>query len=183
MFLGVRELERRKLRFDVAFAPGEIDFGDARLRQAGALNVEGSAELLAAIVEIRVSGRIRGAMVAECDRCLEPAPLALDGAFDLSYRPSDLEPRHEVALDGKESEVDFFEGDGIELAGVVREQVLLALPMQRLCCPDCRGICPVCGQNRNRSACACQPAPADGRWAGLDGLSLSKGRMHAKSET
>ena len=46
MFLSVKELELKKLRFDVAFAPGEIDFSDSRLRQVTPLAAKGSAELL-----------------------------------------------------------------------------------------------------------------------------------------
>ncbi len=49
----------------------------------------------------------------------------------------------------------FYEGDGVELNDVLREFVLLTLPMQRVCSEDCKGICPECGQNRNQKECAC----------------------------
>ena len=58
-----------------------------------------------------------------------------------------------------ESEIGFYEGDGIELKDVLREYVLLALPMQRVCREDCQGICPVCGQNRNLVECGCEVKP------------------------
>ena len=91
-------------------------------------------------------------MEAECDRCLEDRPLSrstLD--FDLFYAPVEAGPDSpEVALDTGESEIDFYQGEGLELEEVLREQILLALPMQRICREDCQGICPVCGQNRNR---------------------------------
>ena len=64
----------------------------------------------------------------------------------------------------------FYEGDGVELNDVLREFILLTLPMQRVCSEDCKGICPECGQNRNQKECACQAAPADDRWAALKHL-------------
>jgi uncharacterized protein len=75
-----------------------------------------------------------------------------------------------VALDAGESEIDFYEGEGLELERVLREQILLALPMQRICREDCKGICPVCGQSRNVVACGCQVKAPDDRWAALRDL-------------
>lgn len=168
MFLSVRTLELRKLLFETAFAPGQLEFADARLRLAGPLTARGMAELLASVDEIRVRGHLSGAIDYDCDRCLEAATFPIDGDFDLFYRPSKLEPEaSEVAVGEDESEIGFFEGEGLELADVVREQILLWLPMQRLCQPACKGICPVCGQNRNQTECSCRPRVPDDRWAAL----------------
>ena len=54
-----------------------------------------------------------------------------------------------------------------ELEQILREQVLLQIPMQRVCKPDCQGICPVCGANRNETACRCEVHPTDDRWSAL----------------
>jgi uncharacterized protein len=48
--------------------------------------------------------------------------------------------------------------------------VLLDAPTTPLCRPDCAGLCPQCGADRNEQACACQPPPADPRWSALDAL-------------
>jgi uncharacterized protein len=76
----------------------------------------------------------------------------------------------EKAIDEGEAEMGFYEGDGVELNDVLREFVLLTLPMQRVCSEDCKGICPGCGQNRNQKECACLTAAADDRWAALKHL-------------
>ena len=56
----------------------------------------------------------------------------------------------------------------MELNDVLREFVLLALPMQRVCSEDCKGICPVCGQNRNQKECQLPVRTrVDDRWAAL----------------
>jgi len=53
---------------------------------------------------------------------------------------------------------------------VLREQILLSLPMQRTCREDCKGICPACGTNRNRAGCGCLAKAPDDRWAALRDL-------------
>jgi uncharacterized protein len=56
------------------------------------------------------------------------------------------------------------------LEDVVREQVLLSLPTRTLCKPDCKGLCPRCGQNQNLAICSCEQTPSDPRWNALAGL-------------
>ena len=148
MFLSVQELEVKKVRFEVAFPPGEIDFSDAGLTQATPLEAQGSAELLAhTLGEIRVRGHLKVRMRSECDRCLEPAEFPVDSSFDLFYRPAvEAAPAEDVEIDPGETEIGFYQGDGLELKDVLREYVLLAMPMQRVCREECQGFCPVCGQ-------------------------------------
>jgi uncharacterized protein len=168
VFFNVRDLEVRKAHFDVAIPAGEIDYVEG-LRQTGALEAEGSAELLGnTLGEIRVRGRLKVTMEAECDRCLEKARFPIASDFDLYYRPSDTGPnREEMAISDAESEVGFYEGDGVALEEVLREYILLAMPMQRVCRESCLGICPVCGQNRNVRACDCAAPAVDDRWSAL----------------
>jgi len=172
VFLSVQELELKKVRFEVAFPPGEIDFSDAGLFQKTSVEAIGSAELLAnTLGEIRIQGRLTVRMGCECDRCLEPAEFPIESNFDLFYRPAvEARAESEVEIDPGETEIAYYEGGGIELKDVLREFVLLAMPMQKICRADCRGICPICGQNRNIHNCGCEPQPADDRWAALKRL-------------
>ena len=56
---------------------------------------------------------------------------------------------------------------------ILQEQVLLAMPMQRVCSQECKGICPVCGRNRNETACDCHvESDGDERWSALRKLEL-----------
>ena len=76
MFFHIRDLEVRAARFDVELAPGKIEFFDPKLRQKGTLKAKGIVELVSdALGEIRVKGHVSVAMEADCDRCLEPAPV------------------------------------------------------------------------------------------------------------
>jgi uncharacterized protein len=169
MFLSIKEMEVRKVRFDETFSPGEIDFSGAGVRQAGPLNAKGEAELFANTDgEVRIKGGLTVTMESECNRCLAIALFPIEAQFDLFYRPSaTLAAEEEVAIDEGAAEMGFYEGAGIELEEVLREQILLQLPMQRVCSPDCKGICPVCGRNRNETMCDCRVKPADDRWSAL----------------
>jgi uncharacterized protein len=109
-------------------------------------------------------------METDCDRCLEPAACPVEGDFELNYRPVAEGYGEETAIDASEAEMGFYEGGGVELNDVLREYVLLSLPMQRLCRPDCKGVCPVCGKNRNLSQCQCQTEAADDRWSALKSI-------------
>ena len=174
MFLSVREMELRKIRFDETFQPGEIDFTDENLEQGSPLHATGTAELLAHTGgELRIQGHYTVEMGAKCDRCLAGARYPLESRFDLFYRPTSFIAREEeVEIDEGEAEIGFYENGGIELEEILREQVLLALPMQRVCSDACKGICPVCARNRNETACDCRIETTDDRWGALRKLEL-----------
>jgi len=167
-------MELRKIRFDEAFQPGRIDFTGEELEQVAPLDAKGTAELLAhSDGEVRVQGRYQVEMASQCDRCLGRARFALDSGFDLYYRPmSAIAREEEVEIDEGEAEIGFYENGGMELEDILREQVLLALPMQRVCSDVCKGICPVCGKNRNETECGCALETHDDRWGALRKLEI-----------
>ena len=172
MFLSVKELELRKIGFDQILESGQVEFAGEDLEQGSPLHAVGSAELLPESGgQLRVWGSYTVEMVALCDRCLARVRFPLQEKFDLYYLPaSDVPAEEEVKIDSGEAEIGFYE-DGLELEDILREQVLLALPMQRVCSETCKGICPGCGKNRNETACDCKPE-ADDRWGALRNLEL-----------
>ena len=174
MFLSVKEMEKRKVRFDESFQPGQIDFSGEDLEQDSPLRAVGSAELLSRTDgEVRIQGRYTVEMTAQCDRCLGHAAFPLDESFDLFYQPTEkIAHVEEVAINEEEAEIGFYEGEGMVLEDILRERVVLALPMQRVCRESCQGICPVCGKNRNDGACDCKPHSADDRWVALRKLHI-----------
>jgi uncharacterized protein len=171
MFLSISDMQLGKVRFDETFAPGAIEFFDPQLRQTAPIIASGAAQLSQSTLEIAVSGHLSTSMEIACDRCLEPAVFPVSADFSLLYRPASSGPEQgEVAIRGPEAEVGFYEGEGLDLSDVLREEILLLLPMQRVCREDCKGICPVCGQNRNQIECHCHQEAGDDRWAGLQNL-------------
>jgi uncharacterized protein len=157
VFITVEELELHRVVVSKTYAAGSVDYHGAGFRQAAPLKVDAVAELQGA--EIRVRGHLGTQLEAPCDRCLEKALIPVERDFDLYYRPVKTIARNEeIEITEDELEIGFYSGNGIELADVLAEQVILSVPMKIICRADCRGLCPVCGANRNSEPCNC-PSP------------------------
>ena len=168
MRITLAELELHRVIASEDFAPGVLDYRDTQFRQTAPLKIDVTAELLAG--EIRIRGHLATHLEASCDRCLGAVEIPVSSDFDLFYRPMETIAREEeVEIPADELEIGFYSGDGIELADVATEQVFLALPMKVLCRPECRGLCPGCGVNRNLVACACSRSRGDSPFASLQG--------------
>jgi uncharacterized protein len=166
MFIDIHELEREALEFEDVLPPGRLNLGQD-VKQIESMAVSGAAELLDN--EIHVTGSLTTVVETICDRCLESSRLPIDLEFDLFYRPmKTIAHEEEIELKPSELEIGFYEGNGLELDDVLKEQVLLALPVKRVCREDCKGLCPQCGQNLNVSTCACKSDKIDIRLAGLE---------------
>lgn len=173
MFLNVRDMELRPLRFSEEYPVGKLDSLDGKIRQTSPLAVDGQAELNRTLDEIRLKGNLRVTLEADCDRCLDPVSYPINASFDLLYLPADDEGQPgETGLSDEDAEVAFYQGAGLELDEVVREQLLLALPMHWLCRTDCRGLCPACGENWNQRECDCPDLDLSDRWSALRALKL-----------
>ena len=104
--------------------------------------------------------------------------LATSGRAEVLHEhrgPADAEPT-ERSITAPETEIGYYLKDSLLLEDVLREQVLLSLPVRTLCKPDCKGLCPRCGENRNSTACTCDVGPSDPRWEALSGL---RGRIES----
>ena len=158
MRITLAELERHRVVISKTYACGSLSYHGADFRQVAPLKVDAVAEL-AAGSQIRIHGCVETRLETSCDRCLVPVGIAVKQGFDLLYRPvSTIAHEGEVELPEDELEVGFFSGDGIELADVVTEQVILSVPMKVICRTECRGLCPVCKANLNFEKCSCSPS-------------------------
>ncbi len=166
MFLDVRDLAVRKLSIRKSYAPGSIDYHTSELKQAEPLDVRATAELVDG--QIRIEGELQTKIELVCARCLEPVLEEVVREFDLFYRPlpKGTKPEEE-RLKADDTEIGFYQGEGVFLADVLSEQVLLALPMKAICRSDCRGLCPSCGANLNHEECRCETHATDSRLAPL----------------
>lgn len=166
MFLDVKELAVRKIRIRKSYAPGTVDFRTGDFRQIEPLEVRATAELVEG--QIRVTGELHTRLELQCARCLESVHEDIAREFDLFYRPlASMTKEEEECLKLDDTEIAFFEGEGMFLADVLAEQVILALPMKAICRSDCRGLCPQCGVNLNNEECRCESHAADPRMAPL----------------
>jgi uncharacterized protein len=118
--------------------------------------------VLESLVEgILVRGKVAGTYVLGCIRCLRSfeRPFELELSEVLSY------PDQPGAEEGYQ-----ITGDLADLEPVVRDAVLLAMPVNPLHAPDCKGLCPVCGSDRNETDCGHEAARVDLRWEPLEEL-------------
>ena len=177
MDFKVSELEREPIDFDLELAPGAVDLGE-EAEQAGQLAASGRAEVLHEhrgprdiVADIRLKGSFSGRFQVPCARCVEPVEIPLAADFDLIFRPAAADSEAtERSITAPETEIGYYQKDSLLLEDVLREQVLLSLPVRTLCKPDCKGLCPRCGENRNIQPCSCEEGPSDPRWQALAGL-------------
>jgi uncharacterized protein len=136
-----------------------FDFGPAgptTVAVAGALHVDNLESRLVLRGELEVRGD------ATCDRCLGSFSLSFTAAVEIII----LCDPGSTGDDGDTPVIHQRQGE-VDLTETLREAVALAVPLQRICREDCRGLCPGCGIDLNRETCDCQQDDSDPRWAGL----------------
>jgi len=119
--------------------------------------------------DVLVRGRMRARVPQTCGRCVELFPFEVQAQVDTRYCPRPA-AREEVELAPDDLEVDFYADGLLDLNRLLQTESELGLPMKPLCRHDCRGLCPVCGGNRNATPCACEARVPDPRLAALKDL-------------
>lgn len=112
---------------------------------------------------IHISGRVQSKPVLECSRCLKSFGYTIDSELSIDLAPVlslDRSPEHE--LNGGELDVEFYQGDEIEPLAIIKEQLLISVPMVPVHSPDCKGLCPVCGTDLNAADCSCRKGGKEG---------------------
>jgi uncharacterized protein len=174
MFIEIEELGRHPIDFREELPAGALDLG-SDAKQIGPLKTEGRAQLVQehhskhrVINDIRLDGELSTSLELTCARCLETVIETVARKFDLLYRPQGSDAgKDELSVTTAEAEVSYYQGEGLLLEDVIREQVLLAVPLKAICREDCKGLCPQCGKNLNQEKCLCSGALVDRRWAAL----------------
>jgi uncharacterized protein len=125
-----------------------------------------------------IAGEIEATVPVVCGRCLEEFPFPARAAVDVRFIPRPTRGDR-VELGSDDLDLDFYHGGEIDLSTLVASETALALPMKPLCREGCRGLCPVCGGNRNLVACACPERAPDPRLAVLKDLA-TRHHHHAR---
>jgi uncharacterized protein len=129
--------------------------------------LSGPVRLLHSQGGVLVQGKLHAQATLSCSRCLEPVAVPLDVELEEIFTPT-IDILTGRPIQGEEEDRALWIDDRhlLDLSEVLRQDVLLALPMHVLCREECRGLCPMCGQNLNQGSCSCTPEP-DARWAAL----------------
>ncbi|MSQ26547.1 MAG: DUF177 domain-containing protein [Dehalococcoidia bacterium] len=141
-----------------------VSFGSEE--EFGEITVRGSLHLLRTLAGILATAAIETAVGEECARCLErydqPLTLPIQDEFFPQVDPDSGLP---IKLPDGEFAID--NHHMLDLSEAIRQTVLINRPIKPLCRPDCQGLCPDCGANRNTDPCDCSAGATDPRWAKL----------------
>lgn len=111
---------------------------------------------------LMIETTLRTTLPAECARCLTEIQHPLQTEFSDLY----LFPH----VDRTDDDLIFPEDGFVDLGPIAREQILLEIPINPLCKPGCKGLCTVCGANKNEEDCGHDEDDIDPRLANLRSL-------------
>jgi uncharacterized protein len=169
MRIELGNLEETDGKFSQIYEPEQLLFDESELQLTEPVELYGRARLKNGEVDLR--GELKTKISAPCGRCLKPVELPIDVKFAERFVPAVSwrdEEQHE--LQEEDLNISVFDGGGIELDDLVKEEILLAIPGHVLCRENCKGLCPTCGIDRNLGSCECESKEVDSRWEKLKDL-------------
>lgn len=109
---------------------------------------------------VLVEGQLKGRFPIQCSRCLGPCEVQVhDEAVRFVYLPPTSRQPEELELDADDLDTSSHDGEAVDLLPLVRDHLLLGIPIKPLCREDCLGLCQVCGADRNIDPCSCSEGP------------------------
>jgi uncharacterized protein len=126
-------------------------------------------------IEVKLEGFLKGVLSLQCDRCLSSFDFPIEHSFKIDIKPvNSLNIEEEKELSEEEMEVSFYESSWISFYEILKEEIYLSIPYKKLCKPDCKGLCPVCGANLNETQCNCKVYKKESPFAVLKNLLKDK---------
>lgn len=141
-------------------------------------SVVGNIEVTRTIDMVFVKGQAATITRLVCGRCLDPFPQRLDVSFNEEFvlHSASAAPTRQPA-DADKAPETLDPTAPLDITDLIREHLLLAVPMVPLCSLTCRGLCPVCGANWNLTTCTCSQETVDPRLAPLQQFGQSVKRL------
>lgn len=169
MRIELASLENGKGAFAHAYGSNELVLKDERVSLLEAPAVSGGIRQKGG--RVHVGGRLTARAQLECDRCLKLVELPIDSSFKREYvTTEDYQAQQDLELTKEDLDLSVFDGEAIDIDELVTEELLLAVPDHVLCVESCKGMCAVCGVNKNLTECGCETREVDPRWTGLKKL-------------
>ncbi len=134
--------------------PATIELDEPGRAIEGPLLFEGRA--MRSAEEIYLEGKLKGMLRCECSRCLEIFTTPLDLAVNAVFVPQRGQEEDEDEIVESESNISYYDGESIDLLQEMKDTILVNLPIQSLCRPECKGLCPQCGADLNKGSCRCE---------------------------
>ena len=162
MTIDVSELIRKKIikkDLHLTFDSEDILKDSEDVKISSPIKLQGTLSNLKEVLSL--DGNLTCEVKLLCSRCLE----------DFTY-PLDIEIHEKLSSNQEveDDEISFFEGDSIDISNIIENNIVMALPVKKLCRQDCKGLCQNCGVNLNNSSCKCDDINIDPRLAKLKDL-------------
>jgi uncharacterized protein len=168
MELFIPDLKKADGRFINFRDTVEISDPDRKTTPSKAPLLEITLQAAYAQNRVFIKGSWQAELRGECSRCLAETAYTLKETFSDEFvhlQPG--EPDNDACADDEQL---VFRGDQLKLDGYFLNAYIIGQPLKILCSEDCMGLCPVCGQDRNKFPCSCADEQKDERWAQLGEL-------------
>jgi uncharacterized protein len=161
MKIDVSDLKKKKsarktIDLDVELDGFTYDYEYIRIVEP--IQFRGQLDMLGEFFELQ--GKITGTIELTCSRCLVKYPHELNIEVDEKFS------NDQEAVD-RDEDIIFMDSDTLDITEIVLSNIILSLPIKRLCKEDCKGLCPICGTDLNTSSCSCVAEEVDPRFAKL----------------
>ena len=157
-----------------SFDQGELEVLGSEADVVLCRPVSGQIRIYRLDQEVFVNGDLETAVEQTCCRCLEGFELPVHADVSYTLQPKGEPLPEEQELKEEDTRVSFYTRSEINLVQIALEQIHLAIPMKPLCAPECRGLCPACGANRNEGDCGCKEEKVGERFAVLKDFKINK---------
>jgi len=166
MNLDLRQFETFPAEFNANFEADNVEFGIEGVAFCDLMNLRLTIHKVNE--DYYCQGHITVPVEEECARCLIMFPARLYGDLDFVVKAE--ENKGTAPAEGEEVIYTKTAEPVVDLTDLIRETLILSLPMKPLCDVECKGLCPDCGANLNEETCECKHEESDERWEGLKDL-------------
>ena len=174
MRIHIDKIPPEGLKIRCKFEPEDIDTQDIDGSIQKSVHFQGEIQRLNN--DFIINGIIEGSWSVQCARCLDLFDLNASSNFriHLKHRVLSEDNSEFEGFENEHLDESTFSGDIINLSDIIREQMILQLPIKPLCSEDCKGLCPICGINLNHGDCDCDKEKIDPRLSKLKDLFKDK---------
>ena len=174
MIFEIEEIPDGGLDFNLLAEKEQFEINQPDCSLSGNVRVNG--KLTRIEQDIFFSGQLQASLQVDCTRCLKPFPLVVKNKMQVHFIPRAKEQSSGAEVEVKETDIEqeIYKEDRVDLSAPVRDNILLDVPLIRLCNDGCKGICSKCGNDLNTNQCECQSeGEIDPRFAVLKKLKKS----------
>lgn len=160
MLINISDLTGKKINkkeVNISFENENIIFDKEEIEFAGPINIKGIFSMSGNIINF--DGIMTTTLKLICSRCLEK--------FNYDTKIELHEVFSKAKDDEEENDIIPINNDEIDISSIVEENIIMSLPIKKLCSEKCLGLCPICGTNLNHSKCNCKKDDVDPRLAKL----------------